>query len=126
MQILQETEQIKFAVDTAFNSSYLLPVGRYMLWKLENRVWDDYNELFHATAFVENFKTYPDIWLHTHLFLKEDTISGIHGRRKNQYTRKQVPDRKGSRIPVIEILSHQRKRTRLWKPVAENSDYALL
>jgi hypothetical protein len=77
MQILQETEQIKFAVDTAFDSSYLLPVGRYMLWKLENRIWDDYNELYHATAFVENLKTYPDIWLHIHLFLKKDTISGV-------------------------------------------------
>jgi hypothetical protein len=96
MEVLLEQEKEKFVVDTAFDIKYLSPVGRYVLWKLENNHWDDYNELYHASKLVEDLKKYTDIWFDTHCLFRDNTRIGVliivGGNIKNLETKYDIKD----------------------------------
>lgn len=77
MILLYHNQELKFYIDTEFNISYLSPVQRFVQWKLENKKWDDYNELYHASKLIEILKTHNDIWFDSHLLFKEDQIIGV-------------------------------------------------
>ena len=77
MHLLAAKEDIRFLVDTNFDIKYLSPVQKYVQWKLENNKWDDYNELYHASKMIELLKTHENIWLETHLLLKNKVITGV-------------------------------------------------
>lgn len=76
MELLAQKEEFKFYIDTEFKPAYLMPIQKYVQWKLENN-WDDYNELFHAAKLIEGYKKQSGIWFHTHLILKEEQIAGV-------------------------------------------------
>ncbi len=77
MLLLAEKEDLRFLVDTNFDIKYLSPVQKYVQWKLENNKWDDYNELYQASKMIERLKTQENIWMETHLLLKNEAITGV-------------------------------------------------
>lgn len=77
MELLYNDKDDNFYLDKKFNIKYLLPIHRYVQWKIENDNWDDYNELNHASKFIENVKTLKNVWIDSHLFCKDDKINGV-------------------------------------------------
>jgi len=77
MELLLQRENEKFYIDHDFDVCYLAPIARYVLWKLESNQWDDYNELFHATALAQNLKKDKTIWFDTHFLCRDNTIIGV-------------------------------------------------
>lgn len=77
MKLLYNEKEINFYLDKKFNIKYLLPIHRYVQWKIENDKWDDYNELYHASKFIENINNFSNVWIDSHLFFKNDIIIGV-------------------------------------------------
>lgn len=76
-QVLQQRANEEFTVDTNFQVGYLAPIGRFVQWKLETEQWDDYNELYHASHFLESVKREPGVWLETHLLCRDNAVVGV-------------------------------------------------
>lgn len=76
MELLSTNNDLKFYVDQEFNIKYLSPIQKNVQWKLENDRWDDYNELYHASKFIENLKVY-NISFDSHLLYKNDNMIGV-------------------------------------------------
>jgi hypothetical protein len=51
-------------------------VGKFVLWKLKND-WDDYNELYHASAFFEKVAADKGLWIEPHLMINENELAGV-------------------------------------------------
>ncbi len=77
MKILDENAFGQFVLYTSFQSRFLSPIGQYVNWKLANGEWDDYNELFHATALIEKLQRNPVIWFDTHTLERDQQIIGV-------------------------------------------------
>lgn len=77
MEVLLERNSEKFVLQKKFDITYLSPVGHYVQWKLENNLWDDYNELYHATKLTEDLKKQPNVWFDTHCLYRDDLITGV-------------------------------------------------
>jgi hypothetical protein len=65
-----------FYLSKEFKPEFLEPIGKFVLWKIKNQ-WDDYNELYHATAFFEKVKTNKELWIDSHLMMKNDELVGV-------------------------------------------------
>lgn len=76
MQVLLKKDKEQFLLNKAFDISYLAPIARYVQWKLEHQ-WDDYNELFHATQYVEEIQKEEDVWMETHTIQRDDQQIGV-------------------------------------------------
>lgn len=85
----------KFVFYDEYMPEFLEPVGKYVLWKLAN-AWDDYNELFHASAYFNKVITTNDLWINSHLMLNKADISGVAfivgGNLRNIEKRIEIPD----------------------------------
>ncbi len=77
MDLLYTAQNLKFYLDKTFSIKHLIPIQRYVQWKLENDKWDDYNEFYHATNFMEIIKSCNEIWLDSHLLSRNDKITGV-------------------------------------------------
>ncbi|MFN8257601.1 MAG: hypothetical protein U0W24_18035 [Bacteroidales bacterium] len=73
---LSNFEAYTFCLEEDFKIPFLAPVGRYVSWKLAN-FWDDYNELYHATAYFLKISEENEIWTHSHLIIKNGEINGV-------------------------------------------------
>lgn len=77
IHVLQQCANEEFIVDTDFQVGYLAPISRFVQWKLEAEQWDDYNELYHASHFLESIKREPGVWLETHLLRRDHALLGV-------------------------------------------------
>ncbi|MEH6705323.1 MAG: hypothetical protein V7691_11045 [Galbibacter orientalis] len=76
MQELGRKGTVVFYIHAIFHYNFLLPIGKYVNWKLKND-WDDYNELYHAIQYIENIKKQENIWFETHTMEKNNTVIGV-------------------------------------------------
>lgn len=76
MILLKQPNGLQFEVYKEFNVKYLEPILVNMLWKLKNE-WDDYNELYHSCALVDNIKKSPDSWIDTHIITNGESVLGV-------------------------------------------------
>ena len=76
LKLLLNHISYSFYVAHGFEMQYLAPIGRYVNWKLGNG-WDDYNELYHATAYFSGITAEKDVWVHSHLLTKKNEINGV-------------------------------------------------
>lgn len=74
--IIGEKDQVHFVLHETFENRLLRPVGEYVNWKLVNG-WDDYNELFHCSKFIEELKNRAAVWWHTHTIEKDNIVTGV-------------------------------------------------
>lgn len=65
-----------YCISKEFKIEYLAPVGEFVMWKLKNE-WDDYNELYHSTIFFEKVRANKELWIDSHLMLKDSKLIGI-------------------------------------------------
>lgn len=77
MEILLQDNELVYCMTSDFKEKYLLPVQAYVSWKLENDSWDDYNEFFHALRFFSSVRQEQNVWVHTHLILRQEEILGV-------------------------------------------------
>lgn len=77
MELLNEKDNLHFLVDNEFDIRYLSPIQSFVQWKMDNNLWDDYNELYHACRLVEQLKTQKEVWMDTHLLVKKERIIGV-------------------------------------------------
>jgi hypothetical protein len=89
----------RYCIAKEFKPEFLEPIGKFVLWKLKNE-WDDYNELYHATAFFEKIRYDKDLWIDSHLMLKNETIEGsafvIGGNIQKAETRVEIYEERKS------------------------------
>ncbi|MBM7609783.1 hypothetical protein JOD29_003059 [Lysinibacillus composti] len=76
MEIIHKRNEITFGVATEFNSKYLTPIIKNLLYKAENE-WDDYNEVYHCTNLIEKVKKNKDMKMDFHVMLKDGEYVGI-------------------------------------------------
>ena len=78
MELLCADDVFSFIRDDTFHTPYLLPINIYVNEKIRNN-WDDYNEFFHATSFLEKIQTQENADIDYHVMLETETqrICGI-------------------------------------------------
>jgi hypothetical protein len=76
MKIIQKINDIYFGVTTEFNSKFLTPIIKNLLFKAENE-WDDYNEVYHCCKLIESVKKNKDITMDFHVMMRDDKYMGI-------------------------------------------------
>jgi len=76
MKTLLAKDDREYSMREGFNVQAAIPVLKYVGWKIENGVWDDYNEFFHLCQFVEKV-TSADCWVHTHTLTRSGIQTGV-------------------------------------------------
>ena len=77
MRIIGTKEnELDFVVYDHFDSRLFSPIGKYVIWKLEND-WDDYNELYHTVNFIESLQGKDGIWYEIHTIEKNTEVKGV-------------------------------------------------
>lgn len=77
MEVLLARENETFTLNKKFEFKSLSPIAKFVQSKLENNLWDDYNELYHAMQLIESLKKDQNVWLDTHTILKNDAVTGV-------------------------------------------------
>ena len=94
MKILLERSNEKFVVDQELDFAYLSPIANFVLSKLKNNQWDDYNELYHAVNFLENLKRLQrGAGGDTFVYKRSQYYRRfVYAARRNKKSRKEVQD----------------------------------
>jgi len=77
MDILREEKSAQYCCSKNFSYEYFTPISRFVHLKIEQNIWDDYNELYHAVNLVEKLKMEPGIWFDTHWIVQDENITGV-------------------------------------------------
>ncbi len=77
MELLQERNNEKYWLYKEFDYEFLTPVAAYVFWKIQNKRWDDYNEMYHAAKLVEFLKDDQRLWFDTHVLYCNDNPAGV-------------------------------------------------
>jgi hypothetical protein len=76
LKILSKFNDNEFSISSEFNSNYLIPIIKNLLFKAKNE-WDDYDEVYHCCRLIEEVKTKKDMNMEFHIMKKEGEHLGI-------------------------------------------------
>ncbi|MED3728744.1 hypothetical protein HPB58_14500 [Priestia filamentosa] len=76
MKILSKFNGNEFSVSSEFNSNYLIPIIKNLLFKAK-KDWDDYDEVYHCCHLIEEVKTRKDMNMDFHIMKRDREHLGI-------------------------------------------------
>ncbi|WP_019390972.1 hypothetical protein [Priestia filamentosa] len=76
MKILSKFNSNEFSISSEFNSNYLTPIIKNLLFKAK-REWDDYDEVYHCCCLIEEVRTSKHMNMDFHIMKRDGEHLGI-------------------------------------------------